>query len=260
MGFTPAEQRAEQNPAIDSVRPTIDAANYWSHTDDRKFAKPTKDLPDSLTMTSPYDAPGTKIQFEPKDPSWKDFLQPKEPNWRDSLHPKDSNDVKEPLEPLDPKKEADKRDADAMMDAVRKGKLDDLKDMVSDMSPEKLKRVAEQMKAEGFDITATKDGKFVMFNKDLGIGVSVQPGKDGQPATAEVVKGDKDGNYVASTDGQDPAKVLKNFASQIPLSDVDIAKLVEEFEKKNKKDPFGLHPGRRPWNETVKPDDGMLLL
>ncbi|MBS1955685.1 MAG: hypothetical protein JST89_15990 [Cyanobacteria bacterium SZAS-4] len=247
MAFQPAEQHAEKNPANDLVKPSIDASAYWSHSDDQKFVKAIKELPQTLTMTSPYEsALGTKIQYEPKEPSWKDYL-----------NPKDSNDVKEPL---DPKKEADKRDADAMMDAVRKGKLEDLKDMVSDMSPEKLKRVAEQMKAEGFDITATRDGKFVMFNKDLGIGISVQAGKDGQPATAQVVKQDKDGNYVASTDGQDPAKVLKNFASQLPHSDDEIAKLIEDFEKRGKKDPFDLHPGGRPWKEYVRPDDGALYL
>ncbi|MBI2809357.1 MAG: hypothetical protein HYX67_00800 [Candidatus Melainabacteria bacterium] len=253
MAFQPAEQRTEKNPTSDSVKPSINAADYWApSSDDRKCVKTAAAPPDSLTMTSPYDTPSSKIQFEPKDPSWKDILNPK-----DVVKPL------EPLEPLDPRKEADKRDADTMMDALRKGKLEDLKAMVSDMSPEKLKRVAEQMKAEGFDITTTKDGKFVMFNKDLGIGISVQAGKDGQPATAEVVKQDKDGNYVASTDGQDPAKVLKNFATQIPkneLSDADIAKLIEEFEKGQKRDPFGLHPGRRPWHENVRPDDGMLLL
>lgn len=148
---------------------------------------------------------------------------------------------------MTPRQAADKRDADAMMDAIRSGKLDDLKNLVSDMSPEKLKRVAEQMKAEGFEMTATKDGRFVLFNKDLGLGLSVEPGKDGEPAKASVVKKDADGNFVPSTDGLDPEKLLKNLSSQIPHSDKEIEDIVKELEKN--------FPKHDPWTRILLDTD-----
>jgi|688.fasta_scaffold287636_2 hypothetical protein len=228
------EQHVEQQQPQVASKPTFDPSEYWTRPSDSSFSiKTGVTLPDSLTMTSPYGKSEGDVfhvtENEPRDKSLDELL-----------HPKDSTDVKEPMTP---RQAADKRDADAMMDAIRSGKLDDLKNLVSDMSPEKLKRVAEQMKAEGFEMTATKDGKFVLFNKDLGLGVSVEPGKDGEPAKASVVKKEADGNFVPSTDGLDPEKLLKNLSTQIPHSDKEIEDIVKELEKN--------FPKHDPWTRIL---------
>ncbi|HEY9732679.1 MAG TPA: hypothetical protein V6C89_12245, partial [Drouetiella sp.] len=202
-----SEQQVEQQAPQIASKPTFDAAEYWTRPSDSSLSiKTGATLPDSLTMTSPYGkSEGTAsliVENEPRDRSLDELL-----------HPKDSTEVKEPMTP---REAADKRDAEALMDAIRSGNLDDLKNLVSDMSAEKLKRVAAQMKADGFEMTATKDGKFVLFNKDLGLGVSIAPGKDGEPAQAEVVKRAADGSFVPSADGLDPEKLLKNLSMQIP--------------------------------------------
>ncbi len=174
------------------------------------------------------------------------------------IHPKDVSinpkDLLGPEEPADSQKQRDQRDADTMMDALRHGNLADLKSLVGDMTPAKMKRVTEQLKAEGFDIQCGKDGKLVVFNKDLGLGVSV-----GQDGKAEVVKKDKDGNIFPSADGLDPEKLLKNFSTQMPsppLTEKDIAKIIEEDSKH---DPFHLRERRDPYKPYYDVPDRDLL-
>ncbi|HEY9679440.1 MAG TPA: hypothetical protein V6C76_15640 [Drouetiella sp.] len=171
------------------------------------------------------------------------------------------------IEPKDPRAEGDKRDGAALMDAMRSGKLDDLKNLVADMSPEKLKRVAEQLKADGFDISA-KDGKFTIFNKNLGVGVSVD-----QKGNAEVVRKDKDGNYVKADDGTKPETVLSELSKDLPAEDAAdaIKRLMEEAKNKEHRFPKGI-PDIGPddvesrWRRLFPRDkyeqghDGMLLL
>lgn len=120
-----SEQHVEQQRPQVASKPTFDPAEYWTRPSDSNFSTKTGvTLPDSLTMTSPYGkVEGGVFQItenEPRDRSLDELL-----------YPKDSTAVKEPMTP---RQAADKRDADAMMDAIRSGKLDDLKNLVSDMS------------------------------------------------------------------------------------------------------------------------------
>lgn len=277
MGFNSnPEQHVEHQQSQMGSKTALDPAEYWARPTDSSFASKTAvSLPDSLTMTSPY------ANLEQTGSSQMDFssrlLHPAESNRPGSavgesisveplsFRPIIDNEPREqlvqpqdfinPAEAMTPRQLADRRDADAIMDAIRTASIDDLKSLISDMSPEKLKRVAEQMKAEGFEISAGKDGKFVLFNKDLGLGISIQSGKDGEPAKAEVVKKDGAGNYVSSTDGLDPAKVLKNFSAQIPASQKEIEDIIKEMEKNHQKDPERFQPKRDPWERLLVETD-----
>jgi hypothetical protein len=242
-----ANVRLEQpHPAA----PVIDPAQFWSKDTEVRAKLTLGPTSDELMMKPLWGTSGTPraneiTPIDGRDERFPSRLNPNDSGYivdikpdRDSINPKDCMAPNDQLftpkdsPPQDPQKEADKRDSDRMMDALRKGNLDDLKSLVGDMTPAKLKRVTEQLKAEGFDIQCVKDGKLVVFNKDLGLGVSV-----GQDGKAEVVKKDKDGNIVPSTDGLDPEKLLKNFSTQMPPEKTDIKELEKAFEDWEKKHP-----------------------
>jgi hypothetical protein len=163
----------------------------------------------------------------------KDWLTPKESLLpKDPFAPKDLEDTRDPFNPRplfdqrdtflaaaehqetfkakeDPRVDGDQRDIDAMMEAMKSGNLDDLKHLVADMSPEKLKRISEHLNSIGFEMSVSKDGKFTVYDPELGLGVSVD-----STGKASVVKKDANGDFVGQ-ENINPKRLLHQMSSDI---------------------------------------------
>jgi hypothetical protein len=131
---------------------------------------------------------------------------------------------------------ADLQTADEMSKALHAGKLDALKSLVADMSTDKLKRVSAMLDArienprdqfnpnatnEGFETQVDKDGRFILYDKSLQLGVAIS--KDGQKV--EVIEKGKDGQFAPGSTNRQAEPVFKQLVALLPqdkyLSHID---------------------------------------
>ncbi len=210
-------------------KPAIDPSQFWNEGNQIKLTLPST-TPEALIMHSPY---GKDVVFANGALDHNFFNKPQGPTLRDLANtgdfaPKANADSDDAFKPralfdqkdvfmaksedrvpseTDPRPDSDKRDSEAMSKALKSGNLEDLQHLVADMSPDKLKRMAEQLKSNGFDIDVSKDGKFTLFDKKLGLGVSID-----KSGNAEVVQKDGKGHYVKFANS-DPQELLEGMSS-----------------------------------------------